>query len=308
MGSFRRLTLDNALVEIVVALAARRVRPLLLKGPAFARWLYDDPRERPYGDIDLLVAPDEYLEARAVLAELGYQPVVEGKHPVELCHAELWGRPGLVPVDVELHHTFHFLSASASAVWQALTHETEVITITGTEINVPSAAASALIVALHAASHGQAGKPQARHDLQRALQRVDFETWRAAASIADELAAGPAFAAGLRLEPAGRDVASRLELTEVMPRYIGLRIANSPETAIGIERLISAPGMRSKLLVLAYELVPSREFMLATSATARRGPFGLACAYFWRPFELVRKLPRGLHAWLKARAREHGPV
>ncbi len=36
----------------------RGIRPLLIKGPAVAAWLYDDPAERWYGDVDLLVDPE----------------------------------------------------------------------------------------------------------------------------------------------------------------------------------------------------------------------------------------------------------
>ena len=42
---------------------------MLIKGPVFARWLYDDPAERPYRDLDLLVAPDRVDAARRTLAE-----------------------------------------------------------------------------------------------------------------------------------------------------------------------------------------------------------------------------------------------
>ena len=53
--------------------ATEPVPALLLKGPAFARWLYDDSRERSYRDIDLLVAPERIAAAGAALSELGFE-------------------------------------------------------------------------------------------------------------------------------------------------------------------------------------------------------------------------------------------
>ena len=73
LWAFRRLTLESALVEITQLFEQRGIRPLLLKGPAFAQWLYDEPRERTYGDLDLLVDPDQFDEAVRVLVELDFE-------------------------------------------------------------------------------------------------------------------------------------------------------------------------------------------------------------------------------------------
>src|SRR5687768_16970288 len=67
------LLIDHWTAEVVSRLHAIGVQPLLLKGPATARWLYaDDPAARDYADIDLLVAPDSYGATEAVLEGLGY--------------------------------------------------------------------------------------------------------------------------------------------------------------------------------------------------------------------------------------------
>ena len=73
LSAFRRLTLDSALAEILRRFDVHGVRSLLLKGAAFASWLYDDPRERPYGDVDLLIRPDQFDLAKGVLAELNFE-------------------------------------------------------------------------------------------------------------------------------------------------------------------------------------------------------------------------------------------
>jgi len=328
LEAFRRLALDSALADIARLFQRCGVRPLLIKGPAFARWLYDDPRERSYNDIDLLLAPNEFAAAKRGLAELNFTSLApEGWHPNEHADAyhEEWIRPGTLPVAVELHHTLWGVPAAPSLVWQRLTENVQAIEVAGTPVNVPSEAVSALIVGLHAADHGSArrspagwshlrrlglgesvrldvGGRYAQRDLQLALERADMQTWRAAAALAEELGAGPLFAFGLRLDSAGRDVADQLGLTDGVPRQLRLRASAPTATAQGIERLITTRGLGARLRLLGHQLVPSRAFMLASSPLARRGRWGLTCAYLWRPVRLMMKLPRGVQAWSRAAA------
>jgi hypothetical protein len=323
--AFRRLALDNALAELIKLYDTRGVRPLLLKGPAFARWLYDDPRERSYNDIDLLVRPDEFGAARRGLAELSYEPApVNAMRPGERrdSYHEEWIRPGTLPLAVELHHTLYGVPAALSLVWQRLTEGVERIEVAGVQIDVPAEAVSALIAGLHRADHGNVATPPdagsrpgaprradrfsvwaggryAECDLQLALARVDIETWGAAAAIAGELGAAEMFAFGLRLDPAGRRLADRLGLTDRVPRQVRLRNSHQPATTNGIERLISTPGAPARIRLVAGELVPSRAFMRYSSSLARRGRRGLVGAYLWRPVGLMIKLPKGLRAWMR---------
>jgi hypothetical protein len=62
----------------VPALAARLERdgllPVLLKGLAYATWLYPEPWTRPAGDVDLLLRPDEAARAERLLLADGYVP------------------------------------------------------------------------------------------------------------------------------------------------------------------------------------------------------------------------------------------
>src|SRR5436305_6385068 len=75
------LALDSALAEVAGELERRGVQSLLLKGPALARWLYDEVTARSYADIDLLIAPDQFGTARACLGELGFDRYGTGLHP-----------------------------------------------------------------------------------------------------------------------------------------------------------------------------------------------------------------------------------
>jgi len=329
LDGFRRLALDSALAEIVRLFDSAGVRPLLLKGPAFARWLYDDLRERSYNDIDLLVGPGEFDAARRALAALGFESLPRNSLPPNErpnSYHEEWIRPGTLPLAVELHHTLWGATAAPTVVWQRMTNGAHVIEVAGARVETPSEVGSAMIVAVHAADHaGVARRPTAQRithrprpdgrvnlnpggrfagrDLQLALQRVDIETWRAAARLAEELGAGALFAFGLRLDSAGRAVADRLGLTDHVPRQLRLRAAGRPSTAAGIELLLTTPGVGPRVRLLAREVAPSRAFMLEWSPIARRGRLGLPCAYLWRPVWLIMMLPRGVRFWLRASRR-----
>jgi hypothetical protein len=164
-------------------------------------------------------------------------------------------------------------------------------------VDVPGPAACALIAALHAAQHG-AGAARPIEDLERAVQRVDQETWRQAASLAQELGAGSAFSVGLRLTSRGCELAERLGLSfEAPSRALRLISSTPPRTAMGIEQLVTAKGARARMTLLGRKLAPSRESMRYHYPGARRGRSGLATAYVSRFFSLALSLPRGWRAW-----------
>jgi len=66
------LAVDQVTAEVVTALRARAIEPVLLKGPSFADWLYPDGLLRPYVDSDLLVAPAQQDAAAETLRSLGF--------------------------------------------------------------------------------------------------------------------------------------------------------------------------------------------------------------------------------------------
>ncbi|MCM1567445.1 MAG: nucleotidyltransferase family protein [Dehalobacter sp.] len=81
MGSMRRNYLQTASKSVVVEKVVKNVMSafkkegidvLLLKGPAFAVYLYNNPGVRPYSDIDLLVYPEDVPRSCEVLKGLGY--------------------------------------------------------------------------------------------------------------------------------------------------------------------------------------------------------------------------------------------
>src|SRR5262245_15845701 len=150
----RGLAADAAAAEVLAAFADRRISSMLLRGPAFQRWLCWPDEVRTYSDVDLLVCPAGQARAEPVLRGLGLRPLVEqpelrGHRPrraTERVRAEgIW---------VDLDETVSGAQAPPDVVWDALRAHAVVLTVCGVEAKIPDAASVALLVALHAAHHG----------------------------------------------------------------------------------------------------------------------------------------------------------
>jgi len=69
----RSFHMEKQLQEIIEKFRDQGVRVLVLRGPALAFSLYPDPAMRPSGDLDLLVLPEQVVQARHILESLGYK-------------------------------------------------------------------------------------------------------------------------------------------------------------------------------------------------------------------------------------------
>jgi hypothetical protein len=312
-GVARSLLLDRAAVECISALNTAGIRAILLKGPVTAQWLYADGTPRPYLDVDLLVPPQRWRQARSVLERLGYRDAWTGMAPHEfrthVTHAhplrlEPVGRQGQVDlpsgVCLDLHRSFHGIGAPDETFWRAVAEDTERIYVAGTNVEVPGEVTRALLLALHAASAGTTAVK--RRDLERALEQVEDDVWRDAHRLAVELDAVSRLLAGLGLLPQGAELIERLALNGEMDVPSALYVSGIPPVAEGLERLRTATGLMSKARFLVRELVPTAAFMRMWGApVARRGRLGLLLAYAYRPFWLLGKLPEARRAYIRAR-------
>jgi hypothetical protein len=297
----RTLHVDAATAAVSEAFGAAGIQAIVLRGPSIERHLYDPGEVRGYGDADLLVEPGAFAHGEHVLAEHGFVHLVVARSADWPPWAHTWSRPDGGTVD--LHRTIVGVGAEDEELWNTLREHVEPVDVARKRLDGLDPAATALVVALHAAHHGRHfRKPM--EDLARALERVPDAAWQDAAALAERLAATPAFAASLRLLPAGTDLARRLELPESTSAEVLLRASTAPPMALGFEWLARTPGLRPKLVVIAGKLVPTREFMRTWSPLARGGSrLGLALAYAWRPFWLLWHTAPGLRAWLVARRR-----
>jgi hypothetical protein len=292
------LLLDHATTQAIARLESRGIPCLLLKGVSIATWLYEEGAPRPYRDIDLLVPAERFEEAVTVLGELGYANPLAGADPCE------YGPNELALVDprgacVDLHHALIGVVEPARA-WDALLSRSTWLQVGGSTVRVLDVAARAMHLALHAIQDGPVNT-KAIEDLSRGVELVPLEQWREAAALADELSAGPAFAAGLRLIPEGRVLADELGLPKVASVDLAMRARSAPPEAFVVEQLTRLPDLRSRADLLRRKLFPTAVLLRSEYALARRGRMGLLAARIWRIYDLVRRFPPGLAAWLRAR-------
>jgi hypothetical protein len=292
----RSLAVDLATAEVVTALRERGIRSVVLRGPALARRVYPMGELRPYVDVDLLVAPADDGAAGDVLSRLGFAVVVsdeelEGHRPA---HAHEWVRERDT-VAVDLHRTLSGAGARPDQVWAVIAEGAETEVVGGAAVEVPSLAAVALQLGLHAAHHGPR-RGKSLRDLELALERLPEGAWLAAAELASQLDAVPAFAAGLRLVPAGALLAERLGLPFARPVDIALRASSAPPLALGLDWLMRTSGLRAKGVLVVRTLAPSPGALRSWRPLARRRPLGLAAAYLSHPFWLARHVVPSLMA------------
>ena len=291
---------DAATAEIAQAMRAAGVRAIVLKGPAVRNWLYEGDHSRISMDIDLLISWVQLDDAERTLAELGCQYLGIDAVGPNRPHCRVWELPESKMM-LELHRRIAGIGASSDLAWKILSGDTEGMEIGGTEIEVLSAPARALHIALHAAQHG-AKFERTKADLVLALERVPRATWLDAAQLAKSLEARPAFVAGLRLAPAGQRLLDDLALYADAPSEIALRASSPPPMAEGLDWM-GHLSVRQKAAFLLRHLVPPAGYMRIWSPLARRSRPGLAVAYLWRPLWLVSHLPAAIVARRSTRTR-----
>jgi hypothetical protein len=282
LDAHRRDQLDVAAVAVLDAFESAGIEALLLNGAALDRRLYAEGESRGYWDIDLLVAPRDLGRAMDVLSALGFKRAV-APHTDDTGrtqHGESWTRMdqgGAVWID--LHWRLDGCDAPGDVIWSALEATRGSIDLHGRKTAIPGDGGLALHLALHAAHHGRDGA-KAMGDLARGVERWPLGVWRSAARLAEAMQGIPAFAAGLRLQPEGAEIATELGLppTAELDWEIRHRSAR-PRGTFHLRAISNAGGVRERLSVLRRSLLPTRAWILWEFPwAARRRPL-LAVAY-----------------------------
>jgi len=287
------MALDAAAVDVLGALERAGARPVLLKGPSIARWLYDQPGERVYVDIDVLVAPDAAPTASNTLQTIGFSYVVES------WNSSVWVRRRS-GVNVDLHTALLGIGLAPAPAFDALTRSIASFELDRGAVPVLETRARALHIVLHAAQHG-AWERTSLEDLRRALERLPDEIWADAAALAAEVDA-----AGLRLLPKGANLAERLGLSTALTTLVAMRAATAPVVSEGLMSLAATPGLVAKMRLIAREVAPTSAYLRTHFPFARRGRLGLALARVWRPIWLLLHLGPALLAIRRARRASRG--
>jgi hypothetical protein len=295
----RSLYMDMAAGEAFQCLVQAGVPAVVLKGPAVASWLYRPDEVRPAVDIDVLVEPVRFSDAEAALVQLGYHHRLAGTAACEIASnaRELLAEDGIC---IDLHH--HLIGIpDPTRAWERLSQRTTALRLaSGTEVAVLDLGARTMHLALHAAQDGPEDR-RASADLERGLAQLPCDLWRDAAVLADQLGATAAFAAGLRLSPAGRALAAELELPDRPGVELALRMQSAPHESLFFERLSEAPGMRARLRLVGRKLWPTAAYLDSAGPVAGRRRWALVVARRRRFHSLARRAPAALRAWIRAR-------
>jgi Uncharacterised nucleotidyltransferase len=293
------LAVDLVTAEVASALRRAGVACLLLKGPTIASWLYGDGGVRPYADTDLLVPPDRVPEAEKVLASLRFSRYLDAADTLgwEL-GANRWQRRR-DGADIDLHWTLIGVKADPQHVWERLSAKPEPFRVQTIEVDALSIPGRTMHIGLHAAQHGRDYAPSLA-DLDAALRQLSETLWREAAELAADLDALDAFSTGLRLRPAGRQLAELLALPPAHSFEATLLASTPPAGAMGWFYLQQASGWH-RVRIAARKIVPTRRFMRQWSSLASRGGLGLVAAYLWRPVWVLLHAVPGYRAWRRAR-------
>ncbi len=291
-GMAPRATADRAAAGVIAALRERGIDALIVKGVAIARWLYRPGEARGYVDCDVLVTPADLGRAASTLAALGLVRVHDQGAAPELWtepHAQTWAGPDWGYVD--LHWRLPGLDGDPTEVFGLLWAGREPLELPAGTVPVPAPPARVVHLVTHAAQHGGEGKP--RSDLHRALEQVGDDGWRAATALAATLGAGDAFAAGLRVDPRGAELARRLGIGEGSARW---RLLASGAESFGAERMLrwsETASRRERARLAWHALFPPRSQMRIFYPAASGGA-ALARSYV---HHAARTPFRAVQAW-----------
>jgi hypothetical protein len=147
--ALRAALYEQAVQRYVAALQSVRVEALLFKGWAIAR-LYPEPALRPYGDIDLVVAPGQHAAAAAVLRQVRWAD----------CY-------------VDLHRSLGWMSDHA---WDALYERAHSVSLQGVEVHTLAPEDHLVLLCRHFLRHN-AWRPLWLCDIAAAVEArpADFD-------------------------------------------------------------------------------------------------------------------------------------
>ena len=286
------------LAELLQTCAEAGLEIIVLKGAALAETIYPRPSLRPFGDIDILVRPDDASRAEALLSSLGYIPEASAWAALaagQTCQTNFFRDTERGPVVVELHTDLlnnALLRSRARLDRAGLWRRSRPARLAGTEARVLGPEDQVLHLCLHLAGH-YFHAPQSLQDIAQVCA-VQAPDWPLFESLCRDAGAASIGYAGLyaaaqigadippavleHLAPAGRRPLERL-----------IRVQEASRTASGTEAqrfgllwlLLESPSARFQ--AMRHLFFPERVWLhthyffdLAETPWLRRLPLGLA--------------------------------
>lgn len=149
--ALRNLAIFRELATVTRILDAVDIPSIALKGAFLARFAYLEPGLRPMRDLDLLLRPDQTVQAFELLKEHGYRPVFDGSP--EAYFADRIHLPplrGAGGVTVELHHRLTPPDMAANGFEEKLWARSIRKPLGGREVAFPCAEDMLLHLCIHA--------------------------------------------------------------------------------------------------------------------------------------------------------------
>lgn len=244
--------------EVLAALVAVGIRPVVLKGRPLAERLWPQAWMRPCGDLDLLVPEGDFGASISVLARLGYRATggdVPGRWRPSVSGVDLFHDSRRFAVDL---HIRPFRSIGHGIAASELLRRSVSGVFLGVPIRILEPADDLLCLLVHAARHG-ASEVKWRLDLAAAALRYGPSIW--------ESASQRAVAAGVT-RPFWSAAQCVLGLAPALPLPLERRMRPSPVVRAALARLVPHRGDATPAGMRRWS-GHAREWFLEDRATAR---------------------------------------
>jgi len=315
--SMRNVCMMHTLERIAERSNKAGVPFLVLKGAALNLVLYERPDDRPMGDLDLLIKPEDLDRTLELLAALGCvrgEPLVREDFFPRFYYETEFKLGDIRPVRIDLHvRPFRPLRYAQRVPTRALWEQAQPVQIGRATVLVPSAAEMLIHLAVHSAVHGN-GRRLWLEDIKRWVdaRRDDIDWDRFAATV-------EAWGLTLPTVEGIRETESRLGRvcpSQVMRRLSTQRVgwrdrlalaqaprdASHPIAHVAVD-FICTPGRRFTLAYLWAMAVPGREHMGQWYLGRHRG--WLPCAHALRLlWPILGRIPRICDRFSKIRTRD----
>lgn len=301
LRALTQLLRKNETLALLEAMAAQKVRPLLIKGFALAHSLYPSPALRPSLDVDWLIRSEDRPRVEAALRAAGYEHpnAVSGEL---ISHQAAWRRQ---EAGIDHAHDFHWKISNPAIFSDLLTYDelsarARPVPALGPHARMPSWEDALLLACVHRiAHHYDDDRLVWLYDLHRLLPRLDAAARERFVFQAHLKKVSAVCERGIRLaEERFGPLDSEALLTALAagrgsePSSVYLRGDVDKPWRQFYLNIRNLPSARERLLFFKEMALPPAEYMLKKYSI--KTPILLPFLYLWRIAEGLFKWGRRL--------------